>query len=303
MTLIKRVENFSLPEKKKRSAEELLNFGLVVVDKPRGPTSHDTVHHVKTFFKLKKAGHSGTLDPKVSGVLPMGVGKATRLLSYLLKAPKEYVCLMKLHDEVSEDELTNCFKKFSGEINQMVPRKSRVKRRVRKRTIYELELLDREGSFVLFRALTQAGTYIRKLIHDMGEFLKTGAHMLELRRTRVAHLKEDLCVDLYELLMASHELGKGDDTYVKQFFFSGEKLVEHLPRVFVFDSAVESLSHGSSLKIPGVAAYDDNIVENGDVAVFDLKGNLVIVGIAQLSSDHVLKKETGVFVKASCVVI
>ncbi|MBR9678695.1 MAG: RNA-guided pseudouridylation complex pseudouridine synthase subunit Cbf5 [Nanoarchaeota archaeon] len=303
MTLIKCFEEFSLPEKRERSSEELLKFGLVVVDKSSGPTSHDTVHHVKKFFNLKKAGHSGTLDPKVTGVLPTGVGKATRLLGYLLKAPKEYVCLMKLHDEVSDVDLDKCFKKFSGEIDQLVPRKSRVKRRVRKRTIYELELLDRDGSFVLFRALTQAGTYIRKLIHDMGEFLKTGAHMLELRRTRVAHLKEVLCVDLYELLMASHELGKNNDVYVKQFFFSGEKLVEHLPRVFVFDSAVTSLSHGSSLKIPGLAAFDDSITNGCDVAVFDLKGNLVMVGIAQLSVEQVLKQKTGVFVKPSCVIV
>ena len=137
----------------------------------------------------------------------------------------------------------------------------------------------------------------------MGEFLEVGAHMLELRRTRVAHLKEVLCVDLYELLMASHELEKGNDKYVRQFFFSGEKIVEHLPRVFVFDSAITSLSHGASLKIPGVAAVDDDVVEGCDVAVFDLKGNLLSVGTAQMNANKVLSKDYGVFVKSSCVIV
>jgi len=303
MVLIKRVENFELPVLGERSVEELLKFGLLVLDKPRGPTSHDSVMLVKRICGIKKAGHSGTLDPKVTGVLPIGTGKATRLLSYLLKAPKEYVCLLKLHGDVSDEDLEKCFSHFTGVIDQMVPRKSRVKRQMRKRKIHEIELLERSEKYVLFRSLTQAGTYIRKLSHDMGEFLGVGGHMLELRRSKVAHLPESLCVDVYELLMAFYELEQGNLEYVKKFFWPGEKLVESLPRVFVNDSAITSLSHGASLKVPGVAALDDDIVEESDVAVFDLRGNLLLVGKAQLSADKVMKQKTGVFVKSSCVLV
>ncbi len=146
-----------------RTTSELINYGIVNLDKPKGPTSHQTSDYVKKILGIDKAGHSGTLDPNVSGVQPVALGKATRIAEFLLTSPKEYVCLMHLHHPVEEDKIKEIIKKFIGKIQQLPPIKSAVKRELRIREVYELELLEIKTQDVLFRVKCQAGTYIRKL--------------------------------------------------------------------------------------------------------------------------------------------
>jgi len=169
----------------KRSLEQLLNYGLILLDKPPGPTSHEAVAWTKRILKIPKIGHSGTLDPQVSGVLPLGLGEATKALGVLLYGPKEYHALGRLHSLPSKEKLQDILELFTGEIYQKPPQRSAVLRRTRSRTIYELELLEQKERLLLLRVLCEAGTYIRKLLYDMGEVLGAGGTMIELRRSRV----------------------------------------------------------------------------------------------------------------------
>lgn len=156
-----------------RPIKELLDYGIVNIDKPSGPTSHQVSAFVQKILKINKSGHSGTLDPKVTGCLPVALGRGTRVVQSLLTAGKEYVCLMHIHDEFDESKLRQVIEeKFTGKIKQLPPIKSAVKRQHRYRKIYYFEILEVKGQDVLFVVGTQAGTYIRKLcFHPSAEII------------------------------------------------------------------------------------------------------------------------------------
>jgi len=145
-----------------RTIDELLNYGIINLDKPANPTSHEVVSFVKKILNIPRAGHSGTLDPKVTGVLPTALGKATRILDTLLLAGKEYVCNMRLHKDVDEKKIEQIMKDYIGDIYQRPPMRASVKRVLRVRRIYDTEIIEIEERDVLFRISCQAGTYIRK---------------------------------------------------------------------------------------------------------------------------------------------
>ena len=284
-------------EPKDRTVEELLDYGIVNIDKPAGPTSHQIAAHVRDILHLKKAGHSGTLDPNVTGVLPTALGKATKIIQVLLKGGKEYVGVMHLHKEVELKELRKVFKKFLGKIKQLPPVRSAVKRQERIRTIYTFEIMEKDGKEVLFRTACQAGTYIRKLIHDVGQELGCGAHMAELRRTRAGPLKEDTLVRLQDLKDAYwYYKEKGNSKYIKSLIQPIENAVELLPKVWVFDSAINSLTHGANLKIPGISKYTSNIKKEELVAIMSLKNELIGLGTAKMNSFDIKKSDKGVVV-------
>jgi len=211
MTKLKQLENLTVIDQDitndkygtyydKRSIEQLLNYGLILLDKPPGPTSHEAVAWTKRILKLPKIGHSGTLDPQVSGVLPLGLGEATKALGVLLLGPKEYQALGRLHSLASKEKLEKILNLFCGEIYQKPPQRSAVLRRTRTRTLYEIELLEQKERLVLLRVLCESGTYIRKLFYDMGEILGPGATMIELRRNRVHQFNEnDGLVTMHQL--------------------------------------------------------------------------------------------------------
>src|SRR3990172_658016 len=110
----------------------------------------------------------GTLDPQVSGVLPITLGRACKLSDYFMHKDKEYVGIIRLHEDISEEELKKEIQKFIGKITQLPPVRSRVKREEREREIKTFEILEKNGKDVLFKTEVEAGTYIRKLIHDIG---------------------------------------------------------------------------------------------------------------------------------------
>lgn len=281
-----------------RSVEELINYGVINVDKPPGPTSHQVIDYVKKILKIEKAGHSGTLDPAVTGVQPVALGRATRITEFLLLAPKEYVGVMHLHKPVEEKLLRKALKKFIGEITQLPPVKSAVKRVERKRRIYELELLEIEGQDILFRMRCQAGTYVRKFCHDLGQELKVGAHLAELRRTRAGPFTEkDNLVTLTDLQDAYHFYQEEKNPKFLQYCLQPiEKAIAHLPKCWVLDTTIQSLTHGRDLAIPGIAKLED-FGKGEIVGVLTLKGELVAVGEALLSAAEILEKEKGLAVK------
>ncbi len=273
-----------------RKTEEIISYGIVNVDKPKGPTSHQVSDYVQKILHIDKSGHSGTLDPAVTGVLPVALGRATRIVQALLTAGKEYVAIMHLHREVSEETLRETIKKhFVGKIQQLPPIKSSVRRQLRTRTIYYFDILEIDGQDVLFKSGTEAGTYIRKLIHDLGQKLKVGAHMVELRRTKAGPFDEQTLFTLQELIDAYYFYKEeGNEKFLRKAIQPVENGVKHLPKVWVFDTTVESLCHGVDLKVPGISKVNDGINENDIVAIMTLKEELVALGAAKMNSNDML---------------
>ncbi|RMF06969.1 RNA-guided pseudouridylation complex pseudouridine synthase subunit Cbf5 [Candidatus Woesearchaeota archaeon] len=272
-----------------RSADELVKHGIVIIDKPKGPSSHQVSAYVQQILDISKSGHSGTLDPKVTGVLPVALEKATRIVQTLITAGKEYIALMHLHDEVEEYELRKVMSEFVGAIKQLPPIKSSVKRQERLRKIYYIRILEIKGQEVLFKVGCQAGTYIRKLCHDIGQRLGCGAHMAELRRTQAGPFKESEAWTLQDLADAYYYWQVlDDDTFIKKVVLPIEEGVRHLPKVWVLDSTVDSICHGANLGIPGISKFHSGIRKNDMVAVMTLKDELVCLGRANMTSKDML---------------
>jgi len=274
----------------KRNVEQLLNYGLIILDKPPGPTSHEVVAWTKRILKIPKIGHSGTLDPQVTGVLPLGLGEATKALGVLLLGPKEYQAVGRLHSLASKERLDDVLKQFQGEIFQKPPQRSSVVRRTRIRKIYEMELLEQKERLLLLRVLCEAGTYIRKLLYDIGEVLGPGATMIELRRSRVHQFDESQkLVTLHELSDAfSHWEEKKDDSKLLKFIQPIEHALSEVKSIVIRDSAVDALCHGAQLAIPGILKISPILKKGELVAIYTLKGEIVALAEAVMS-DYEIK--------------
>jgi H/ACA ribonucleoprotein complex subunit 4 len=232
--------------KRRKSTEELLRFSIINIDKSSGPTSFQVSQFVKDSLKINKTSHFGTLDPMVSGVLPVALGRACRLNDYFMHRDKEYTGIMRLHEEVEDKKLNEEIKKFIGKITQLPPVRSRVKRAERIREVKRFEILEKNGKDILFVADVQAGTYIRKLIHDLGEKIG-GAHMLELRRTRAGIFEENSSVNLYDFEKAVKEYRNGDDSLLREILIPAEIVSQALPCISIKEEAVKKCLTGSPL--------------------------------------------------------
>jgi len=289
----------------KRTLDDILDYGFIPLDKPAGPTSHEVVAWVRNMLKKEKAGHSGTLDPAVTGLLPIGLGEATKALSVLLIGPKEYVGLARIHSNVDEDKLNQVFKEFTGEILQRPPQKSSVKRQTRRRWIYDLDILENKGQLILFRVLCQAGTYIRKLVYDIGEVLGPGATMIELRRTKVSNLKEeDGLVRMHDLYDAVYEWkeNKSEDKLIR-LIQPVEKMVSSLKTIVIRDSAVSAICHGAQLAVPGVLQVSQDLRKGDTIALYTLKMEIIAIGEATMSATEIEECEKGVVAKTRRVIM
>ncbi len=273
----------------KRTIEQLLNYGLIILDKPPGPTSHETVAWTKRILKLPKIGHSGTLDPQVSGVLPLGLGEATKALGVLLYGPKEYHALGRVHSLPSKEKLEETIDLFRGEIYQKPPQRSAVVRQTRTRTIHEFEVLEQKERLLLTRILCESGTYIRKLYYDIGEILGPGATMIELRRTRVDQFYEtDGLVTLHELAdaFAVWEENK-DDSKLMKMIKPVELAFSELKSVVIRDSAVDAMCHGAQLAIPGILQISPNLKVGDIVGIYTQKGEAVALAESTMSEEEI----------------
>jgi len=229
---------------KQKPIQELLEFCIINVNKPSGSTSFDVVEKIRKILGVKKTGHFGTLDPKVTGVLPVAINRACRLTRYFMHKDKEYVGKMYLHSEISKAELEEEMKKFTGKIMQKPPVKSRVKRVERERMINRFEITDKQGKEVDFIADVEAGTYIRKLIHDLGE-KRGGAHMIELRRIKAGIFEEDKSFKIEEIKHAFKLWKeKKDDSKLRKILIPAEIISEILPIVQTKPETVKSLLNG-----------------------------------------------------------
>ncbi len=281
-----------------RPIEDHIRRGIINLDKPSGPTSHEIDSWVKRILNVEKTGHGGTLDPKVTGVLPIGIDYATRAIQMLLGADKEYVCLMHLHEEISETKIRNILKEFQGKIFQTPPLKSAVKREMRVRNIYYVNILEIDGQDVLFKIGCEGGTYIRKYCHDVGEALGIGAHMAELRRTKSGPFTEDETLITLQDLTDAYHIWKeeGDESLIRGCVLPMELAVKHLPKITIRDSAVDAVCHGADLAAGGIVNLDDKIKENDTVAIMTLKGELVAAGESLKTSKEIYKANKGIVI-------
>jgi H/ACA ribonucleoprotein complex subunit 4 len=277
-----------------RPVKEMLDYGLIPLDKPRGPTSHEVVAWTKKLVGVDKAGHSGTLDPPVSGLLPIGLCQATRALSLLLLFPKEYRGVMRIHSSVPRRHLDSVVSEFATEIFQRPPQRSSVSRQTRSRTVHELELTESQGNLFMFRVLCASGTYIRKLVYDIGEVLGVGATMVELRRTRVGPLTEEKgLVTLHQLNDAMFRLREGDESPLRKLVIPIEDTLGDLGRIVIRDSAVDAVCHGARLGIPGILSISEGIGKDDTIAIMSAKMELVAIGRALMPTDEVQSLHRG----------
>ncbi|MCG3220525.1 MAG: RNA-guided pseudouridylation complex pseudouridine synthase subunit Cbf5 [Candidatus Heimdallarchaeota archaeon] len=288
-----------------RSIEELLNYGIINIDKPARPTSHEVVSYIKKILDIPKAGHSGTLDPQVTGVLPVALKKATRILNTLLLSGKEYVCNMRLHRDVEEEKIQSIMKEYVGDIYQRPPVRASVKRVLRVRRIYEVKIIEIKEREVLFSIKCQAGTYIRKFCHDIGQSLSCGAHMKELRRITTGPFTEEKFLttlqDLYDALEWYKE--ERDEIPLRNIILPMEYGVKHLPKIFVKDTSVDTLCHGAPLALPGVSKFTNNFQKGDLIAIFSLKHELIALGEAQIDSNKLEDKEQGLIASVKKVLM
>ncbi len=281
-----------------RSLNDYINSGIIVIDKPSGPTSHQVDRWIKDMLGVNKLSHGGTLDPRASGVLLIAIGNATKLMPIILTSRKEYVGLIHLHKDVAEDAVRDLFKTMVGRMKQLPPVKSAVARRVRERDIYYLELIEVSGRDVLFRIGTEAGFYVRRFADDVGKKLGVGGHLQELRRTKSGSFDESDLVTLQELFDAL-----GDDEKMRKVVRPLETVVESVSKVTISDSAVDNVCNGAPLGIGGIVGLEDSIKKGSWVAIMSLKGELVAIGRALLDASEIMRKSKGIAVKTDKVIM
>jgi len=243
---------------------------IILIDKPKGPTSFDVVERVSRILGVRKAGHSGTLDPNATGLMLIALGEARKAMPVLMGLDKEYEGIMRVHREVDPGSLESVMRSFVGEIVQTPPVRSAVARRPRKRQVHEIVIIGTRGKDVSFRVLCQAGTYIRKIAHDAGESMGTGAHLLELRRTSIGPFGISEAVTL-------RDLDGITDEKLHRILIPLETALERLklPKVVIKDEYEASIRNGSPVRMEFLRKGVEGLGENAYLGVFNEAGSIV----------------------------
>lgn len=286
----------------KRPFQEHVRYGCINLDKPANPSSHEVVAWIRRILRVEKTGHSGTLDPKVTGCLIVCVDRATRLVKSQQSAGKEYVAIVRLHSAASsEAKVAKGIETLTGALFQRPPLISAVKRQLRIRTIYESKLIeyDADRNLGVFWVSCEAGTYIRTLCVHLGLILGTGGHMQELRRVRSGALDENSgMVTMHDVLDSQWVYDNHkDETYSRRVIRPLEILLTSFKRIVVKDSAVNAICYGAKVMIPGLLRFADDIDVNDEVVIMTTKGEAVAVGIAQMTTAVMSSVDHGVVAK------
>jgi len=291
----------------KRPIFDYIRYGVINLDKPANPSSHEVVAYVRRILKVDKTGHSGTLDPKVTGSLIVCVDRATRLVKSQQNAGKEYICILRMHNKVPIADIRKALETLQGAIYQRPPIIAAVKRRLRIRNIYKSKLIeyDPEQDLALFSVDCEAGTYIRTLCIHLGLLLGVGGHMEELRRVRSGHLTEnDEMVTMHDVLDAMwvYENEK-DESYLRAVIKPLEYLLGSYKRIVVKDSAVNAICYGAKLMIPGLLRYENDIEGDEIVVLMTTKGEAIALGIAMMTTAVMSTCDHGVVAKIKRVLM
>ncbi|KAJ9273513.1 hypothetical protein DTO212C5_587 [Paecilomyces variotii] len=287
----------------KRDLKSYISSGVINLDKPANPSSHEVVAWMKRILRVEKTGHSGTLDPKVTGCLIVCIDRATRLVKSQQGAGKEYVCVIRLHDKLpgGEAQFARALETLTGALFQRPPLISAVKRQLRIRTIHESKLyeFDNDRHLGVFWVSCEAGTYIRTLCVHLGLLLGVGAHMQELRRVRSGAMDEqDGMVTLHDVLDAQWLMdNQRDESYLRKVIRPLETLLTTYKRIVVKDSAVNAVCYGAKLMIPGLLRFEAGIEVGEEVVLMTTKGEAIALGIAQMSTVELSTCDHGVVAK------
>lgn len=281
--------------------------GVLNIYKPKGITSFDVVKCVRKLTKEKKVGHAGTLDPMACGVLPVCIGKGTKIIDYIMSNTKVYCATLKLgittdtYDKtgkiltenkiemVNEKEIKNAFDCFLGEINQIPPMYSALKkngkklyelarqgieieRSARPITIYSIEILNIDLPYIKFKVKCSKGTYIRSLCYDIGNVLKCGATMWELERLQTGPFKFENSIELSNLTSEN----------VKSNLISIEDVLCKYDNLNVNEKMLNLLKNGVTIRDKGLI---NNIPSN---KIYKIYFENLFIGIAQ-KTDQYLK--------------
>ena len=272
--------------------------GVILIDKPRGPTSHQVAAWVGKMLK-SDVGHSGTLDPMVSGVLVVMLGKAVRLAPLLLIHEKEYVTCMRLHADVPRERVEEVVKQFTGRIYQRPPKRSAVKRALRIRVIYKIEVLDMQDRLVLLKVRCEAGTYIRSLCVHIGNVLGCGGQMIELRRTKSGGFS---CEESHTLHEIRDAVETGNTAAISAMILPPEKAIADIPKIIIRDKAAKSVANGAILA--GVGAISIEKFSRGDkVALVTQSGQLIALAESLFDSDKIVCGKPGLIAKSTRVFV
>jgi len=246
-----------------RSPAALLTFGVVNLDKPPGPSAHQVAGWVRGHaadaladagdtHSVDRVAHAGTLDPSVTGSLPMLLGDAARLARVFDDTTKEYVAVLELHGPAPAD-FESTVAEFEGRLYQRPPRKSAVRRRRRVREVSALDVLERSERRALLRVRCESGTYIRKLCHDIGLALGTGAQMGDLRRVGTGGFDDTDLVKIETFVDALAFWVEDDDPDpLRAVVDPAERALVGLPRVTIAPSAAREVAQGAPVYAPGV---------------------------------------------------
>ncbi|KAJ9540593.1 hypothetical protein OSB04_027099 [Centaurea solstitialis] len=292
----------------KRPLAEYIRYGVINLDKPANPSSHEVVAWIKRILRVEKTGHSGTLDPKVTGNLIVCIDRATRLVKSQQGAGKEYVCVARLHSDVPDvAKVARALETLTGAVFQRPPLISAVKRQLRIRTIYESKLLeyDAEKHLVVFWISCEAGTYVRTLCVHLGLILGVGGHMQELRRVRSGIMGEkDNMITMHDVMDAQWVYDNyRDETYLRRVIMPLEVLLTSYKRLVVKDSAVNAICYGAKLMIPGLLRFENEIENGEEVVLMTTKGEAIALGIAEMTTAVMATCDHGVVAKIKRVVM
>uniref|UniRef100_A0A0E0D171 Uncharacterized protein n=1 Tax=Oryza meridionalis TaxID=40149 RepID=A0A0E0D171_9ORYZ len=292
----------------KRPIAEYLRYGVINLDKPSNPSSHEVVAWIKRLLRVEKTGHSGTLDPKVTGNLIVCVDRATRLVKSQQGAGKEYVCVARFHAAVPDAaRVARALEALTGAVFQRPPLISAVKRQLRVRTIYESKLLEHDADrhLAVFWISCEAGTYVRTLCVHLGLLLGVGAHMQELRRVRSGILGEtDNMVTMHDVMDARWAMDNfNDESYLRRIVMPLEVLLTSYKRLVVKDSAVNAICYGAKLMIPGLLRFENEIEVGEEVVLMTTKGEAIAIGIAEMTTAVMATCDHGAVAKIKRVVM
>ena len=276
-----------------RDIEQLIEAGMIIIDKPAGPNSHQVSAWARDILGLEKLGHGGTLDPFATGVLVLLTGRSMRLTKKVLNHDKTYVGVLRAARDFDADALDRAITQLSGQVYNVPPEISAVKIQVRSRRM-ETRLLDVDGRDAAIQVMCEAGTYIRTLARDLGLLLGHPVELKELRRTKSGRFTEPQSITLQNLKDA-HWLWKekGEEMAMRRILSPIESLVSELPQIVVKDGAASAIAHGAPLMRPGIVSIADDLQRGDTVRLMTVKGELVALASMLTRSESVVEMKEG----------
>ncbi|KAI5191774.1 H/ACA ribonucleoprotein complex subunit 4 [Nematocida minor] len=288
-----------------RPLDVYLEYGIINLDKPCNPSSHEVVSWIKSILRCERTGHSGTLDPMVSGCLPVCLNKATRVAKCQQDAGKEYIAVVKFEKDVTKQQFIDAMNLYVGPLLQRPPEQCAVKRNLRIRKVHEVEYLDfdEKKQLGMFRVACEAGTYIRSLCTHLGLHLGVKSEMVDLRRSRSGVVTESNLVTMHDVLDAKYLYDqKRDESYLRAIVQPLESLLVAYPRIIIKDSCINSICYGGQLTAKGILRYGD-FNHKDTVLLVSPKGEAVALGVALVTSPQLSMMEHGIVCRTKKVIM